>query len=147
MNEIDDPLLALILRFVMAETASDLPQEACLRLQLALIREHVAGFPAPEREARAVEWVEQHARRFRQECQGRLVRAALADDARCPDCPLSDAPDRARCAVHTRWVGLVRRYLDGELTSAEYVHQCLDLLAGHKDQLKVAGLRRPPAPG
>ena len=136
MNPIDEPLLALILRFVVAESAADLPQEACMRLQLAMIREHVAGFPEPQREARALEWVEQHARRFRTECQGRLVKAALDDDARCPDCPLAEATDRDHCAVHVRWMALVRDYLDQRLTSAEYVRRCLALLEEHRDQLK-----------
>ena len=41
MADIDDPLLALILRFVVAETDSDLPHEACMRLQLALVHRYV----------------------------------------------------------------------------------------------------------
>ena len=42
MNDIDDPLLAMIIRFVVSEENSDLPQEACMRLQVALIQDHIA---------------------------------------------------------------------------------------------------------
>jgi hypothetical protein len=137
VKDIDAPLLALLLRFVVSEAPGELPQEACMRLQLAMIREHVAGFPPQEREARALEWVQTHARRFRQECHGKLIRAATADDARCPDCPLSATPDRARCAMHEQWIALVRRFLDDELAPVEYVRACLDLLRAHGDEIRV----------
>ena len=71
MNDIDDPLFAMILRFVVAEADSDLPHEACMRLQVALIQDHIAAFPAEEREAHAMAWVERLS-------SANYVRASLA---------------------------------------------------------------------
>jgi hypothetical protein len=142
MDEIDDPLLALILRFVVADADSSLPREVCMRLQVRLIQEHIAAFPPQEREAYALEWVEQHARRFREECKGRLADAALADVVRCRDCPLLELEDGSRCIIHERWVALLHEYVDKKSSSAEYVRNSLALLQAHKDQLKVAMQRR-----
>jgi len=146
MNDIDDPLLALILRFVVEDSESSLPHEACMRLQVTLIQEHIAAFALQEREARAIEWVEQHARRFREECKGKLVAAALAEEARCRDCPLLETADGRPCVIHDRWAALVREYVDEQLSSAEYVGNSLALLQDHKDQLKVTMLRKEPLP-
>ncbi|MCG6863115.1 MAG: hypothetical protein LJE70_17855 [Chromatiaceae bacterium] len=148
MDEIDDPLLALILRFVVAEADSDLPHAACMRLQVTLIQEHISAFRAEDREARAIEWVEQHARRFREDCKGKLVAAALAEEARCRDCPLLETSNRGPCVIHEYWASLVRRYVNKQLSSAEYVRNSLALLQEHKEKLKVTGLREetpPPA--
>ena len=146
MNDIDDPLLALILRFVVEDSDSDLPREACMRLQVTLIQQHIAAFTPQEREARAIEWVEQHARRFREECKGKLVAAALAEQARCRDCPLLETADGSPCVIHDRWAALVREYVEEQLSSAEYVRNSLALLQDHKDQLKVTMLRKEPLP-
>ena len=144
MNDIDDPLLALIVRFMVAETDSALPHEACMRLQVALIQDHIATSPPEDREARAIEWVEQHARRFREECRGKLVAAALAGEAKCRDCPLLERAGDDPCVIHQRWAALVHRYVDEQLSSAEYVRECLALLQDHKDQLRVSLLHKEP---
>lgn len=146
MTDIDDPLLALILRFVVADVDSRLPEEACMHLQVALIQDHIAAFPPQEREAHALEWVEQHARRFREDCKGKLVAAALADGARCRDCPLLEAADGSPCIVHDRWAALIREYLNERITSAEYVRSSLALLQAHKEQIKVSMLRDQSLP-
>lgn len=146
MNEIDDPLLALILRFVVADADSKLPDEACMRLQVTLIQEHIAAFPPEDREAHAITWVEQHARRFREECKGKLVAKALVDDGRCRDCPLLETADAGQCIVHERWAALVRAYVDRRLSSSEYVRDCLALLQEQKHRLKVALIREQSQP-
>lgn len=146
MDDIDDPLLALILRFVVAEADSDLPHEACMRLQVTLIQEHIAAFPPEDREAHAIEWVEQHARRFRKDCRGKLIAAALADEAKCRDCPLLETAGGSPCIIHKRWAALIHAYVDKQLSSAEYVRNSLALLQNHKDQLKVSRLRNEPLP-
>lgn len=146
MKDIDDPLLALIVRFVVAEADSELPQEACMRLQVTLIRQHIAAFPPEDREAHAFKWVERHAHRFREDCKGKLVAAALADEGRCRDCPLLDTEGGRPCVIHERWCELVDEYFDRKLSSAEYVSNSLALLQDHKDQLKVTMLREEPLP-
>ena len=147
MNDIDDPLLAMILRFVVAEADSDLPHEACMRLQVALIQDHIAAFPAEERETHAMAWVEQHARRFRDDCRGKLIAAALTNEAsRCRDCPLLETGDGGICAVHERWTTLVHQYVDERLSSADYVRASLALLREHKDRLKVTRIREESRP-
>ena len=146
MEDIDDPLLALILRFVVPETNSDLTHEACMRLQVTLIQEHIATFPPADRQAHAIKWVEEHARRFREDCKDKLVATALADEARCHDCPLSESADGGPCVIHKRWATLVRRYVDKRLTSSEYVRDSLALLQAHKEQLKVTTLHREHPP-
>jgi hypothetical protein len=142
MDDIDDPLLALILRFVAPEPDTDLPREACMRLQIALIQEHIAKFPHEDRQVHAIEWVEQHARNFREECRGKLVAAAMANATKCRDCPLLETADTSPCVIHERWAGLVHQYVDQQISSADYVRSSLTLLQDHKDQLKVTRLRQ-----
>ena len=76
MVKIDDPTLALIVRFVGSNSVEPIPQQECMRLQVALIRDHVANFPSEQQEAQAMAWIEEHAQRFREECRGKLLATA-----------------------------------------------------------------------
>ena len=46
------------------------------------------------------------------------------------------------CAIHARWLTLLRRYADEELSSHDYVEAVLNLLRAYKHQLR--GERNPP---
>ena len=137
----DDPTLALITRFVGEAENLDVSDAEFLLQQIAAIEQYVAPFPTGERQARALEWIEAHARRYRQQWQKQAAVGVLAH-ARGPDCPL-DGGDRATpCAIHERWLELLRRYAATELSSQQYVEDALKLLGRYKDRLKVGRIRQ-----
>jgi hypothetical protein len=137
----DDPTLALITRFVGEAQNLDLSDAQFLLEQIAAIEQYVAPFPAEERQARALEWIETHARRYRQQWQKQAAVGVLAQ-ARCPDCPLDGGSRTAPCAIHERWLDLLRRYAATEMSSEEYIADSLNLLSRYKDRLKVGRTRR-----
>jgi len=137
----DDPTLALITRFVGEAQNLDLSDAQFLLEQIAAIEQYVAPFPAEERQGRALEWIETHARRYRQQWQKQAAVGVLAQ-ARCPDCPLDGGSRTAPCAIHERWLDLLRRYAATEMSSEEYVADSLKLLSQYKDRLKVGRTRR-----
>lgn len=143
MYIVDDPALALIARFLGDAAHPELSDEAFFRQQLAAIEAYVEGFPAEEREVRALAWIEANAMKYRQQWQKRSAVDVLAK-ARCPDCPLSGGDERTPCAIHARWLTLLRRYAANELSSHDYVETSLALLTAHKDRLKVSQYREPP---
>jgi len=137
----DDPTLALITRFVGEAQNLDLSDAQFLLEQIAAIEQYVAPFPAEERQGRALEWIETHARRYRQQWQKQAAVGVLAQ-ARCPDCPLDGGSRTAPCAIHERWLDLLRRYAATEMSSEEYIADSLNLLSRYKDRLKVGRTRR-----
>ena len=137
----DDPTLALITRFVGEAENLNLSDAEFLLQQIAAIEQYVAPFPAEERQVRALEWIETYARRYRQQWQKQAAVRVLAQ-ARCPDCPLDGGDRTAPCAVHERWLNLLRRYAATEISSREYVEDSLKLLSQYKDRLKVGRTRR-----
>ena len=137
----DDPTLALITRFVGEAQNLDLSDAQFLLEQIAAIEQYVAPFPAEERQIRALEWVETRARHYRQQWQKQAAVGVLAQ-ARCPDCPLDGGSRTAPCAIHERWLDLLRRYAATEMSSEEYVADSLKLLSQYKDRLKVGWTRR-----
>jgi len=131
----DDPLLALILRFILDPDRSEAENEEFLRVQVKTLKRHLLQFPSEEQEARAMDWVAQHAAGYRRCWQRRAV-SRQTWSLRCEDCPLRDRVDTAEhCEVHEQWLYLLRRYLTGELRSREYVQHALVLLQGQKDAL------------
>lgn len=140
MYIVDDPTLALIARFIGDFSHPDLSDTAFLRQQVAAIEGYVEGFPADERERRALEWIETNAMAYRQQSQKRTAIDVLAK-SRCPDCPLSGREKRTPCAIHSRWLTLLRRYAANELSSHEYVEKSLALLTAHKERLRVSQSR------
>ena len=86
---LDDPMLALITRFVVRDAdLLDLGNEQYLHDQLARIRRHIETFPEEQREQAALDWIAEHAQRYRQEWYKRKQLPGLLPDRRCPDCPL-----------------------------------------------------------
>lgn len=135
MYIVDDPMLALIARFVASEQEGDAHAEAYMQRQVEAIREYVEQFPAAERNTRAVEWVQRHAEQYRQSWQRSHLPRWLRD-MRCNDCPLADGGVLHHCDIHERWSELLTRYADDEITSRQYVESTLGLLKAHKQRLK-----------
>jgi hypothetical protein len=138
---LDDPMLALLTRFACGDQQLDLAYEDFMLDQIAAIQRYVAPFPAEQRNRRALEWIEQHADRYRQAWQKTAV-SAKAARTRCPDCALADEGVTANCPIHNRWLDLLNRYVADELSSKRYVEDALRLLTDHKRRLKVSALRR-----
>ena len=65
---VDDPMLALITRFGCSEGQLQLPEGEFMLDQIATIQRYVAQFPAEQWNTRAIEWIEEHAKRYRQAC-------------------------------------------------------------------------------
>ena len=142
MYTLDDPLLALILRFVGRSQKVTLRDDEFLHDQVGAIREHVAAFPAEDRKARALEWVEKHAREYRDRWAKATVGEILSDQ-QCVDCPLAETGSAENCQIHKSWLGLLRSYVADEISTTAYVEDSLDLLARHKRSLEVSqGLAR-----
>ncbi len=136
---VDDPMLALIARFVMDVQHLDVSDEEFLQEQVRSIGEFVDRFPAEQRQARALEWIEVHAKHYRVAWQRRVVSDQLTD-RRCSDCPLVRDDSRTRCEIHAKWARLLQGYLDDGISSRQYVEDALRLLSEHKSKLKaVAG--------
>ena len=141
MYIIDDPTLALITRFVGDTAHLNLSDAEFLLQQIAAIEHYVEQFPSDERQARALEWIEVHARAYRQQWQKQAAVAALAQ-TRCLDCPLTGDNPSASCTIHHRWLQLLQRYAANELSSREYVEKSLKLLGAYKNRLKVGQTRQ-----
>lgn len=144
MYIVDDPTLALISRFVGGRERPELSDEDFFRRQLATVEAYVAAFPEAEREERALSWIEDNARLYRQQWQKQAA-VAMLQAARCPDCPLNGSERQTPCTIHERWLELLRRYAGNQLSSHDYVEQSLALLARHKAGLR-AGRARCAAP-
>lgn len=141
MYIVDDPTLALITRFVGDASNLNLSDEDFLFEQIAAIERHVAQFPDDERQARALEWIEAHAQHYRRQWQKQAAVGVLAQ-ARCPDCPLAGGGRTTPCAVHARWLELLRRYAAAEISSREYIEDSLKLLGAYKERLKIGRARQ-----
>ncbi len=146
----EDPLLALILRFVVDTSKGGGSNEEFLDLQLQTLKKHLAHFPDEEQGIRALEWIEQRAQRYRQDWERRTVSHRTLC-LRCADCPLADRGVEEHCEIHEQWLYLLRRYTTGRGVAAEFVEGALRLLQANKEQLKVRtlaqdGAGRPPRP-
>jgi hypothetical protein len=145
MYIVDDPTLALISRFVEGSERPELSDEEFFQGQLATVEAYVASFPEAEREMRALAWIENNARRYRQQWQQHAAVAVL-QAARCPDCPLAGGHERQTpCAIHERWLELLGRYVGSQISSHDYVEQSLALLARHKAGLRASRARSAAA--
>ncbi len=138
----DDPTLALIARFVGGTAQPELTESEFLYRQVAAIEAYIGRFPANEREARAIEWIETNAERYREQAFRQTAVDSLKR-ARCADCPLSGGDACMPCSIHVEWLALLQRYAANELSSHEYVEQSLALLDAHKNRLKVGSSRQP----
>jgi len=138
---VDDPLLALIVRFVVGQEQLEISDEEFVQRQLQTLREYVDRFPPHEHTARAMEWVAENAESYRRGWQQNVV-ARSAPSQRCPDCPLTGSAGQGHCEVHARWLQLLRAYIAGEISSEAYVEDTLELLRRHKTDLRVTRQRQ-----
>ncbi len=136
MLNLDDPLLALLLRFVTNTDQTPAANEEFLLEQIKTIKWYLTKFPSSEQEARVMKWIEQHAERYRTEWQRHDI-SSRTEHIRCEDCPLADQGAHEECEIHEQWLYLLRQYTTGKINSRSYVESCLDLLRCSKDELKL----------
>jgi hypothetical protein len=141
MYIVDDPLLALISRFMCQNQHLEVSDAEFLLRQISAIEDYVGQFPDSERNQRAMEWIGVHAREYRRQWQKNAV-AQILVKARCPDCPLLGEPRSLQCEIHAFWLSLLQHYIAEDISSQEYVESTLKLLAQYKDRLKVGAARR-----
>lgn len=136
MTIVDDPLLALIVRFVVNndEVAGD--DQAFCECQIRTLNAYVSRFPHDQQEGKAMEWVEQYAEAYRRRWQKNVIHHR-SSDRRCRDYPLHLEGQVHHCSVHGQWLALLSRYSADELTSKQYVGNALQLLKQHKQELQV----------
>lgn len=144
MFVVDDPFMALILRFVVDTEDEGISNEEYLQRQLKVLRKYLAAFPEAEHRTRAMEWIAEHAARFRRDWERNTV-ASRTQYLRCADCPLADVGASEQCEIHEQWLYLLHLYLTDETTSQEYIEDALVLLGKYKEQhrhrLTFAALR------
>lgn len=145
MYIVDDPMLALITRFMGDTEDLEVSNTEFLRRQITAIEAYVGQFPHDERDARAMEWITAHSKMYRRQWQKNTVAQTLGE-TRCPDCPLKGGPRSSHCEIHGFWLKLLQHYIADEMSSQEYVESTLNLLDGYKNRLKVGPSRRrlPP---
>lgn len=136
MYTINDPMLALILRFVGRSQKVTFHDEKFIRKQLKEIRTHIERFPAEEQESRALEWIEAHAYEYRKAWEKETIGREFSRE-RCPDCPFAGMDDSKHCGIHDEWLSLLQRYAADEINSREYVENALHLIVRHKEDLKI----------
>ena len=135
MFVVDDPLLALILRFVVDTEEPGVADGEFLDRQLKAMRQYLAKFPEAEHGTRAIEWIEQHAAKYRRDWERNTLTSRTVY-LRCADCPLADLGAEEQCEIHEQWLYLLHRYLRSEVNTRKYIESSLALLSEYKDQLR-----------
>ena len=136
MFEIDDPMLALIIRFVVHQSDFSVSEKEFLQQQLDILQEHVSKFPADQQEAKAMEWIELYARNYRRNWERNIATDRMTH-IQCHDCPLKGTGDESECAIHIKWLGLLESYCNEEVSTRLYVEHTLNLLQANKERLKL----------
>jgi hypothetical protein len=136
MFVVDDPVLALIVRFVVGSRELRVADEAFLQRQVEMLQKELACYPEEEQESRAIQWIAQHAECYRNQWQNRILEKQ-SKQVRCADCPMSLRGADVHCTVHFKWLELLTRYAANELNSIEYVKAALEVLKAHKAELIV----------
>jgi hypothetical protein len=138
MSIIDDPMLALIARFVVEDIDDvSIPDEMYLQHQVAEIRRHIENAPRKQQQQLALAWIKEHAEHYRQEWHRRaLSKKALGK--RCVDCPLIHDSSNSSCVIHSRWGVLLNKYIADEIDSDIYIKETLNLLNQNKKTLKLS---------
>jgi hypothetical protein len=138
MFKIDDPMLALIARFVVDDmTDLNISDEAFLQHQLTEIRSHVESAPGEQQQKLVLEWIKEYAEHYRHEWQRDTLSKAVANK-RCTDCPLIRDGSTSYCVIHSKWIALLEEYVSDKIGSEKYIEETLDLLTQHKSELKIS---------
>ena len=139
---LDDPLLALIARFVVDDLDNlSVSDEAFLKSQVAAVRSHVGHAPVEQQQQLALGWIKEHAESYRQDWQKKTLSKVVAEK-RCNDCPLIRDNTNAFCTIHDKWVILLNEYVSNKIDSAKYIEETLAILTRNKNDLKISGLLR-----
>jgi hypothetical protein len=137
---IDDPMLALIARFVVEDIDNlSISDEAYLRQQVAEIRSYIENAPGKQQQQLALAWIKEHAEQYRQEWQRRTF-SKIVLDRKCVDCPLTHDGSKSSCVIHSRWVVLLNEYIADEIGSDTYIEETLNLLNQNKTNLKISAI-------
>ena len=136
MYTINDAMFALMLRFVGRNHGVTFCDKEFVQKQLKAIRRHIEKFPPDEQELRAIEWIEEYARKYRKTWEKETIDKEFFNQ-RCPDCPLSETGGSQHCKIHDQWLELLEQYVAGEINSKKYVENSLKLLTQHKEDLKI----------
>jgi len=137
---IDDPMLALIARFVVEDIDNlSISDEMYLQHQVAEIRSYIEKAPGEQQQQLALAWIKEHAEQYRQEWQRRAF-SKIVLDKRCVDCPLINDGSKSSCAIHSRWVVLLNEYIADEIGSEIYIEETLNLLNQNKTNLKISAI-------
>jgi len=133
---IDDPLLSLILRFVLSDDELAKPDEKFIQRQIRALKNYVAQFPEADQEKNALAWIEKHAENYRRNWEKKTV-PAYVSHKQCPDCPMLDTGDASHCVIHQEWLQLLENYCQNEISTRSYIVNALALLQEHKNELKL----------
>ena len=137
---IDDPMLALIARFVVEDIDNpSISDEMYLQHQVAEIRSYIENSPGEQQQRLALAWIKEHAEQYRQEWRKRTFSKVVLDK-RCADCPLIHDNSSSFCAIHSEWVVLLKEYVANEIGSDDYIEETLNLLEQNKTNLKVSAI-------
>ena len=141
MPIVDDPMLALIMRFISKDKHLDISDEEFLQRQLAEIKDYVGQYPPEQETRRTMEWIERYAEEYRKDWQKNMA-ARQSSTRRCPDCPLIESDSSSfceiYCEIHHQWQDLLQSYIGDNITSKKYVEDTLRLLEEHKTNLKIS---------
>ncbi len=61
---VDDPMLALIMRFVGGDRQLDISDEKFLHGQITAVQEFVSKYPSEQKNSKALEWIAKYARKY-----------------------------------------------------------------------------------
>ena len=137
---IDDPMLALIARFVAKDIDNlNVSDETFLQDQITEIRRHIERSPKTQQQQLALEWIKEYAEQYRHEWRRRTFSKAVFDK-RCADCPLIHDSSSSVCIIHSKWVALLKEYVGYDIGSDEYIEETLNLLEQNKTNLKVSAI-------
>jgi len=137
---IDDPMLALIARFVVEDIDNlSISDEIYLQHQVAEIRSYIENTPRKQQQQLAMAWIKEHAEQYRQEWQRRTF-SEIALNKRCTDCPLVQDGAKSSCIIHNRWIVLLEEYIADKIDSDIYVEETLNLLNQNKTNLKISAI-------
>ena len=137
---IDDPMLALIARFVVEDIDNlSISDEIFLQHQVAEISSYIENSPGKQHQQLALAWIKEHAEQYRQEWRKRTFSKVVLDK-RCADCPLIHDSSKYTCIIHSRWVVLLKEYVADEIDSDIYIEETLNLLNQNKTNLKISAI-------
>ncbi|VAX35603.1 hypothetical protein MNBD_UNCLBAC01-1914 [hydrothermal vent metagenome] len=136
MYTINEPMMALILRFVGRSQGITFYNDEFIQKQLKTIQKYIQNFPPEEQEERAMGWIEEYASKYRTQWEKETIHKEFFN-CQCSDCPLLKESSAKHCEIHEHWLQLLNQYTSGEINSKKYVKNSLNLLTQNKENLKV----------